>query len=74
MAKECIPVREVTIRINDKPWMNNGIRREIRKRNRLHTKYITKRTLSNFTEFKNQRNKVNNMKKYARFFYPSSMA
>ena len=66
MAKECIPVKEVTIRINDKPWMNNELRREIRLRNRLHAKYKSTRTASNHTQFRIQRNKVNNMKKHVR--------
>jgi len=27
---------EITVRPNDKPWFNSDLRREIRKRNRLH--------------------------------------
>ena len=28
--------KQCVIRINDKPWMNNDIRKQIRKRRRLH--------------------------------------
>lgn len=66
MAKECIPRRTITIRRTDKPWMTSELRTEIRKRDRLHTIYKNKKTESSLNKFKQQRNKVNNMKKYAR--------
>lgn len=69
LAKLCVPSRVVTIRLNDKAWFNSDIRREIRRRDRLHK--IMRRTHNdlNVLNFKRQRNKVNNMKKYARSLY-----
>ena len=66
MAKECIPSRLITIRPTDKPWMNSELRREIKIRERLHNKYKRNKTLITLNKFKQQRNKVNNMRKYAR--------
>lgn len=66
MAKDCIPRRLITIRHYDKPWMTNELRKEIRKRDRLHKLLISRKTDTNLQNFKHQRNKVNNMKKYAR--------
>ena len=62
----CVPRKEVTIRIKDKVWFNSELRKEIRKRDRLHK--IARRTKSNFdiNKYKKQRNHVNNMKKYAK--------
>jgi len=36
LAKTCIPIKTVTIRPNDKPWFSSELRREIRRRDRLH--------------------------------------
>jgi hypothetical protein len=35
IIKNCVPQKEVTIRLNDKVWFNPELRREIRKRDRL---------------------------------------
>ena len=35
IIKNCVPQKEVTIRLNDKVWFNSELRREIRKRDRL---------------------------------------
>jgi hypothetical protein len=35
IIKNCVPQKEVTIRLNDKVWFNFELRREIRKRDRL---------------------------------------
>ena len=35
IAQECIPTKIITIRNNDRPWFNNGIRKEIRIRDRF---------------------------------------
>ena len=58
VSEECIPRREVTIRCNDKIWFDSNIRREIRKR-----KYLKLKTALSQTMFKQQRNRVNNLKK-----------
>ena len=63
VSEECIPRREVTIRCNDKIWFDSNIRREIRKRDRFRRKYLKLKTALSQTIFKQQRNRVNNLKK-----------
>ena len=73
MAKQCIPIKLVTIRPNDKPWITSDLRREIKIRDRIHKKYKLCNSITNLNNFKRQRNKVNNMKKYARLsFYENA--
>ena len=69
MAKTCIPTRTVTIRPSDKPWMTSELRKEIKLRDKLHNKYKKNKCSTNSEIFKRQRNKVNNMKKYARLSF-----
>ena len=45
LAEQCIPTKHVTIRLRDLPWINNTIRRLIRKWNRLYKK---DRTIPNY--------------------------
>ena len=35
VARECIPTKMVTVRNNDRPWLNSELRREIRNRNSI---------------------------------------
>ena len=39
MAEKCIPSKTVTVRPQNLPWMNNNLRKLMRKRNRLFKKY-----------------------------------
>jgi hypothetical protein len=66
MVGRGIPSKLVIIRLNDKPWFNSEIRKKIRTRNRVHK--LARRNQSNqsLQKYKSQRNKVNNMIKYAR--------
>jgi hypothetical protein len=67
IIKNCVPQKEVTIRLNDKVWLNSEfIRREIRKRDRLRK--LARRSNSDFNinKYKKQRNHVNNLKKHAK--------
>ena len=66
MVGRGIPSKLVRIRISDKPWFNSEIRKEICTRNRLHK--LARRNQSNqsLQKYESQRNKVNNMIKYAR--------
>ena len=48
LAEQCIPTKYVTIRPRDLPWINNTIRRLIRKRIRLYKKYKKDRTITNY--------------------------
>ncbi len=66
LAKQCIPCSEVTIRPNDKPWYNSEIRHTSKLRNRLRKKAIKSGTTDDWKNYKTLRNRVNNMKKYAR--------
>jgi len=70
MAKQYIPTNSVTIRPKDKTWMTSELRKNIRIRNRLHKRARSSKLPIDITKFKSQRNKVNNMKKFARLnFY-----
>ena len=66
MVGRGIPSKLVRIRISDKPWFNSEIRKEMHTRNRLHK--LSRRNQSNqsLQKYESQRNKVNNMIKYAR--------
>ena len=64
--KICIPSKEVTIRPNDKPWYDSEIRRTSRIRDRQRTKAIRTSKTEDWTNYKKLRNKVNNLKKYAK--------
>ncbi len=66
LAKKCIPYKEVTIRPNDKPWYNSEIRRTTKLRDKARKKAIETRGVDDWNKYKSLRNKVNNMKKYAR--------
>jgi hypothetical protein len=65
-VKMYIPVKIITIRPNDKPWFNSSIRRAIRIRDRLHKQVKQNSSPFLLRKYKTQRNKVNNMIKYAR--------
>ncbi|CAG2233607.1 unnamed protein product [Mytilus edulis] len=74
IASECIPTREVTIRCDDKVWYDSNLRRETRKRDRLRNIFIRSNSASAEKKFKQQRNKVNNLKKQAKkYFLPVLM-
>jgi hypothetical protein len=47
-------------------WMTSEIRKEIRIRDRLWKTYIKNKIGTNERKYKNQRNKVNNLKKSAK--------
>ncbi|CAG2201826.1 unnamed protein product [Mytilus edulis] len=72
IASECIPTREVVVRCDDKIWYNSNLRREMRKRDRFRKVFLRLKTSFAELKFKQQRNKVNNMKKQAKkHFYAS---
>jgi uncharacterized protein YecE (DUF72 family) len=60
IIKNCVPQKEVTIRLNDKVWFNSELRREIRKRDRLRKLASRSTSDSNIMKYKKQRNHVNN--------------
>ena len=65
-AETCIPKKQITVRKNDKPWFNSELRKQIRIRDRLHNIARKHKRLNDIRKYKNQRNKVNNMKKFAK--------
>ena len=65
---------DVTIRPRDLPWINNTIRRLIRKRNRLYKKYKKDRTILNYDKFKQARNEVTSNLRKAKKDYTDSLA
>ncbi len=66
LAKTYIPTTFVTVRPNDKPWYTADIRRASRQRNRQKRTAVRTKLASDWSTFKRLRNKVNNMKKYAK--------
>ena len=61
-----IPVKIITIRPNDKPWFNSSIKSAMHIRDRLHKQVKQNSSPLLLHKYKTQRNKVNNMIKYAR--------
>jgi len=53
-----IPQKSVTIRPKDKPWMYGGIRRAMRRRDRLLKVFNRDKSSSNWTAYREQRNLV----------------
>ncbi|CAC5400696.1 unnamed protein product [Mytilus coruscus] len=58
--------KDVTIRCDDKVWFDSNLRRETRKRDRLRKFFIRSSSTSAEHKYKQQRNKVNNLKKQAK--------
>ena len=70
---ECIPSKDVIIRPNDKPWYNSEIRTHSRQRDKQRTKAIRTQRTEDWTKYRHTRNKVNNLKKYAKEQYFCNM-
>lgn len=68
-CKRSIPRKNVLIRQNDKPWFNSELRFNIKLRDRLRKKFYKTNRDADHIKFKQQRNKVNNMKKFAKENY-----
>ncbi|XP_063446981.1 uncharacterized protein LOC134726505 [Mytilus trossulus] len=66
IASACIPTRDVTIRCDDKVWFDSNLRRETRKRDRFRKLFMRSHSTSAEHKYKQQRNKVNNLKKQAK--------
>ena len=74
IAEECIPTKNVTIRPRDLPWINNNIRKLMRKRNRLYKKYKKNKTKTLFDNFKRLRNEATSNLRKAKQEYVKSLA
>ena len=68
-CKCCIPCKQILIRENDKLWFNLEIRYNTRLRDKLRKKSFKTKSTQDLLLYKRQRNKVNNMKKYAKENY-----
>ena len=66
IASTCIPTREVIIRNDDKVWFDSTLRREIRIRDRFRKTFLRVKSVLTESKYKQQRNKVNNLKKQAK--------
>ena len=66
LMSQCIPSKIITVRRNDKPWYDSEIRRHSKYRDRQKRLMLTKPSLSNTSKYKKLRNKVNNLKKFAK--------
>ena len=72
-CKTCIPSRNVLIRENNKPWFTSEIRYNFRLRDRLRKLFLKSGRIADRLSYKRQRNKVNNMKKYAKENYTNNI-
>ena len=63
-----IPEKVLT-RPSDRPWFTSELRYYIRIRDRLRRKALKSNNVRDITRYKAQRNRVNNMKKYAKETY-----
>ena len=72
-VKSCVPSKTVTIRPYDKPWFDSELRRECRNRNRMRKKAKRTGTEKDIRLYKQQRNKVNNMKYHAKEHFYSNL-
>ena len=65
-VKECIPSKTITVRPDDKPWFDSKIRKFCRLRDRLKANALKTGKQNDWDKYKKSRNKVNNLKKYAK--------
>ena len=72
-VRECVPEKSVIIRPRDKPWFDSTLRKNIRTRDRLRKKALNSKKEIDWVNYHKQRNKVNNMKKYALSNYYDSI-
>lgn len=66
LVRECVPSKTVLIRPTDKPWYDSVIRSTSRKRDRLKRKALKSGIISDWSKYKQIRNKVNNQIKHAK--------
>ena len=69
-----IPNKQCVIRTKDKPWMNNGIRKQIRKWRRIHKTAKRVNTMQQWQRFRSQRNKVTTLIRKSKHDYYSKVA
>ena len=57
IAKECMPLKTMLVRHNDKPWISSELKKEIR----IKQHFLRLKTRSTELKYKSQRNKVKNI-------------
>ncbi|XP_053402799.1 uncharacterized protein LOC128558047 [Mercenaria mercenaria] len=72
-AQQSIPNKTVTIRPNDIPWLNNTIRKAIRKRKKLHKTAKRLNTEQAWTMFKTIRNEVTKLIRISKQNYQNKL-
>ena len=73
-ANQSIPNKVVTIRPRDLPWIHNEIRKEIRKRNKIHQLAKRTNTPENWKLFREARNHVTLLIRKAKLNYFNKLA
>ncbi len=73
IADVYIPIKHVTIRSKDKPWMNGSIRRAIRKRDRLLPVYSKHKNTIRWERYRIQRNLVVSLIRQSKYDYFSKV-
>ena len=74
IASECIPSKLITVRPKDLPWMNNSIRKLMRKRNRLYKKYKANKSAEKYNLYKKIRNEVTHVLRKSKKDFIDSLA
>ena len=72
-AEQFIPEVTFTCRPNDKPWMDNIIRKTMRQGDRLYHKAKNKNTETHWLNYKNKRNQVVQLIRDAKKSYMSKL-
>ena len=74
LSEQHILNKNFTIRPQDLPWINNNIRKLMRKRNRFYRKYKKSKTVQNYSKFKKIRNDVTSLLQKSEQDYTESLA
>ena len=72
-AKQCMPVKTVTIYPNEVPWMTDEIRKLINKRKELHTNAKQTNLPEHWKEFRQFRNHVTSKQRERQQAYYSDL-
>ena len=72
-VNKCIPIKTITVRPNDKPFMNNKIRNKIRQRNIIHYKAKTTNNPDHWKKFREIRNEVIDLVRKAKDEYKNKL-
>ena len=74
ISSDCIPTKFITLRPQDVPWMNNNIRKLMKKRNRLYKKYKNNKSPEKYNSYKKIRNEVTQILRKSKTEFIASLA